>query len=238
MKRFLPHAFLATILCIQAPLSAETQVSLGGEPAHAISPLLFGQFLERLNPKDSEHGPEAALIPGASRLQPGVLEAMEALNASVIRFPGGGAVAGLTDWTKMIDNSPFRDDPDRPEGYRFGLHEFFDLCGDLEAEPLLAVSFRPAVWGTKPDEPPLAPEDFAAALVAYCNLPVGAPLPEGMHDWPALRAANGHPEPFDVRRFQIGNEWVAWLHATNKVREKIGLETLPDDEALADHVIE
>ncbi|MFP4358677.1 MAG: hypothetical protein ACLFSZ_09620 [Puniceicoccaceae bacterium] len=238
MKRLLPNAFIATILCLQSPLSAETHLSLGEAPSHEVSPLLFGQFLERLPAKNPEQGPEAALTPGTSRLQPGVVEAMEALNAGVIRFPGGMVVAGLYDWTKMIDNSPFRDDPGRPEGYRFGLHEFFDLCAELESEPLLAVSFRPAVWGTKPGELPLSPEAFAAALVAYCNLPVGAPLPEGMHDWPALRAANGHPEPFGVRRFQIGNEWVAWLHATNKVREKIGLGTFPDDETLAAHVTE
>ena len=237
-KKTLSATLIGAILMLQPTAGAHIRLSLDEEASHQISPLLFGQFLERLNSKNPEQGPEAALIPGTSRLQPGVLEALESLNASIIRFPGGGAVAGLYDWTKLIDGSPFREDPARPEDFRFGLHEFFDLCAELEAEPLLAVSFRGAVWGTRPDELPLTPEAFAAALVAYCNLPLGADLPEGMRDWPALRAANGHPEPFGVRTFQIGNEWVAWLHATNKVREKIGLEAFPDDVALIDHVNE
>ena len=43
--------------------------------------------------------------------------------------------------------------------------------------------------------------------MAYCNAPVGAKLPDGMPDWPAVRAKNGHPAPFGVKLFQIGNEW-------------------------------
>ena len=224
---------------IQPAPVEKIRLSLADSPSHEISPLLFGQFLERLNAGQShgrERGPEAALSPGTHQLQDGVLEALEALNPTVIRFPGGMAVAGLYDWTRMIDGSPFRTDPARPEEYFFGLHEFFALCDALEAAPLLAVNFRSAVWGTKPDEQPISPEAFAAALVAYCNLPVGAPLPEGMFDWPALRAANGHPEPFGVDYFQIGNEWVAWLKATNNVRDKIGQEGFADDEALATHI--
>ncbi len=51
----------------------------------------------------------------------------------------------------------------------------------------------------------------AASLVAYCNAPVGAALPDGMPDWPAVRAANGHPEPYGVKYWQIGNETWAFM---------------------------
>jgi alpha-L-arabinofuranosidase len=40
---------------------------------------------------------------------------------------------------------------------------------------------------------------------------VGAKLPEGMPDWPAVRAKNGHKEPYGVKQWQIGNETSAIL---------------------------
>ncbi|MFW5883686.1 MAG: hypothetical protein ACOCVG_04890 [Verrucomicrobiota bacterium] len=193
-----------------------------------MSPLLFGQFLERLNVgKKGESGPEAALIGETSHLQPGVLEALAELNPSIIRFPGGMVVPGLIDWTVMLDHSPFRDEAGRVEGYEYGWEEFFRLCEYLDAEPLVVTSFRPAVWGV---DPPLSPAEMAAGMVAYCNAPLGADLPEGMPDWPALRAKNGHPKPHDVTYFQIGNEWVAWLKGTYRVRERLD-HSVPEDEA-------
>lgn len=259
---------LAASIAITSTLAAEPEAEkparliLAPQHSHEVSPLLFGQFLERFGAKASgtgELGPQAALQPGVrekasdtpagqipensslerlDRLQPGVVEALSELNATIIRFPGGGAVASLYDWTQLIDDSPLREDPARPEGFEFGLPEFFALCEALGAAPLPVVNFRSSVWGTLPGQTALSPEEFAAGLVAYCNLPVGADLPAGMLDWPAIRAANGHPEPHNVRYFQIGNEWVAWLHATSNVREKIGLEAFADDEAFVAHVSE
>jgi len=223
-------------------VAAPTEVRLAPEPAQEISPLLFGQFLERTKnrPGDSENshrerGPESAYLPGTTRWQPGVVEALAELNAPIIRFPGGSMLGSLYDWTVMLDHSPFRAEAGRPEGYRFGWHEFFALCRELEAEPLVGVNFRAAVWGARPGELPDSPEALAAGMVAYCNLPLGADLPEGMPDWPAYRAENGHPEPFGVNYFQIGNEWVGWLQATDSVFEQLGKEPLADDEALARH---
>jgi hypothetical protein len=57
----------------------------------------------------------------------------------------------------------------------------------------------------------------AAALVAYCNAPLGHPLPGGLQEWPKLRAANGHPEPYRVKYVQIGNE--TWMF-DKEVRKK------------------
>jgi len=211
------------------------RLRLAEAPSNAISPLLFGQFLECLPLKNPERGPEGALIPGTHELQPGVVEAMQELEAPIIRFPGGMVVPSLYDWTKMIDHSPFREGG-RPEGYFFGLPEYFDLCEELGAEPLVVVNFRAAVWGTEPGELPMSAEQLAASQVAYCNLPQGTELPEGMPDWPAIRALNGHPEPHNVRYFQIGNEWVAWLGATTNVRKALGKEPFPDDAAQAAHI--
>jgi alpha-N-arabinofuranosidase len=228
------HATPATARHRAAAVAAPTTViHVATEPAHAISPLLFGQFLERFRdrPSGRENGPQAALVPDSPEFawQPGVVEALRRLRATNLRFPGGGALETISDWTVMIDHSPFRADPRRPRGYEVGHEEYFALCRELGAEPVVAVNFRSAVWE---EDTPLPPEQLAAGLVAYCNLPVGAPLPPDMPDWPALRAKNGHPDPHRVRYFQLGNEWVAWLFATNQVREKRGRPPL-DDAALS-----
>lgn len=74
----------------------------------------------------------------------------------------------------------------------FGTDEFIAFCEELKVEPLICVNDGS---GT--------PEE-AAAWVEYCN--GGTDTPMG-----ALRAANGHPEPYDVKYWEIGNEvWGPW----------------------------
>ncbi len=49
----------------------------------------------------------------------------------------------------------------------------------------------------------------ACGLLAYGNSSQGAKLPEGMPDWLAVLARNGHLEPYEIAYVQIGNEtWV------------------------------
>lgn len=78
----------------------------------------------------------------------------------------------------------------------FGTDEFIAFCRELGVEPLICVNDGS---GT--------PEE-AAQWVEYCN--GGAHTPMG-----ALRAANGHPEPYGVRYWEIGNEvWGQWQVGT------------------------
>ncbi len=119
----------------------------------------------------------------------------------------------------MIDNVPGRG-TDRPlsTGYkgdkvtnRFGYDECLRLCGELSSEVIVVVNFRDGVLQHKPLE---EAAQHAASLLAYCNAPLGAELPQGMEDWPAIRAQNGHAKPYRVKYVQIGNEtWFCgrWL---------------------------
>ena len=78
----------------------------------------------------------------------------------------------------------------------FGTDEFVAFCRALGAEPLISVNDGS---GT--------PEE-AARWIEYCN--GGADTPMG-----ALRAANGHPEPYGVKYWEIGNEvWGEWQVGT------------------------
>ena len=87
---------------------------------------------------------------------------------------------------------------------RFGFDEYFRLRDRLGCRTILVANFLDALAKRKPLRDCAL---HAAGLVAYANAPLGAKLPEGMPDWPAIRAANGHPEPYRAEFIQIGNEW-------------------------------
>ncbi len=217
------------VLCLcQSPDAASAQkntaskdisFSIKREVLHKIDPRIFGQFMER--PSWGEIGVEGARIPGTRKLQPRVLKLLEEMEIPVIRFPGGTDVDFL-DWRDMVDNVPGRT-AQRPvsTGHRghkvtnnFGYDEFLQFCEDVGAEAILVVNFRDALLRKKPLKEAAM---HAAALVAYCNAPVGAKLPEGMYDWPSLRAKNGRARPYKVKYFQIGNETWAFIRQLRQI---------------------
>ncbi len=119
-----------------------------------------------------------------------VVEAVRALQPRCLRFGGSAVIA--YDWTQGIG------DPDKrvPFANRYwgrmepndvGTDEFLQFCELVGAEPLVCVSYN---VGTAED---------AVAQLEYCNGGVDT-------KWGALRAANGHPAPYGVRLWQVGNE--------------------------------
>lgn len=83
----------------------------------------------------------------------------------------------------------------------FGTDEFIVFCRELGVEPLICVNDGS---GT-PQE--------AAEWIQYCNGGVDTPMG-------ALRAANGHPEPYGVKYWEIGNEvWGQWQVGTCSAEE-------------------
>lgn len=137
---------------------------------------------------------------------------LAALKPAFVRFPGGCFIEGSGtaddnrrfEWKKTI--GPIEE---RPGHYNYnwgypctdgmGFHEFLQLTEDLGAEPLFVVNIGLghgyAVDYTQIDE------YIREALDAleYCNGDVTT-------EWGAKRAANGHPEPFNLRLVEIGNE--------------------------------
>jgi alpha-N-arabinofuranosidase len=185
------------------------QVVVRTNVMHRVDDRMFGHFLERAS--WGEPGPEHALVPGTHQLQPAVVDLLKTMRIPVIRFPGGGDV-DFIDWRDMVSNVPGRS-ADRPvtTGRKsdtitnnFGLDEYFQLRDRLGCETILVVNFLDAVSRKVPlDEA----ARNAAGLVAYCNAPQRATWPEGMPDWPSVRAKNGHAQPYGVKYFQLGNEW-------------------------------
>ncbi len=168
------------------------------------------KFHARLDPAETEtnatlsilfRGPGALWIDDASLMpednvggwRRDVVDAVKALKPGVIRF-GGSALedVGLGDfeWKDVIG------DPDKRKTFRAwgglqpagpGLEEIVQFCRLVGAEPLICVRFSKR-----------KPED-AAEQVQYFNGAADTPMGK-------LRAKNGHPEPYRVKFWQVGNE--------------------------------
>ena len=121
--------------------------------------------------------------------RPDVVEALKQLQPGVIRF-GGTSIEGL-EWDQTVGNwdtrVPFTTYWGGLEPNFVGLDEFARLCRFVGAEPLICVRWT----GQQPAD--------AAAEVEYMN--GGAET-----RWGSLRARNGHPQPWAVKYWQIGNE--------------------------------
>ncbi|CAN5580922.1 hypothetical protein BH11ARM2_BH11ARM2_37800 [soil metagenome] len=204
-------AMLSATLATTAP-AIKASYRIYDQTLATVDDRLFGHFMERPS-WANETGPEAALTPGTHKFQPKALELMKELRPSVIRFPSG-TDNDYIDWRDTIDNAPNRATPERPAtiiGHtkekvttRFGYDEFLAMARGLKSQVILPVRFRDALTGradTKAEA-----RDHAAALAAYVNGRVGQKLPEGLEAYVAARVKNGHPKPWNVEYFQIGNE--------------------------------
>ena len=167
-----------------------TVVIQGDMPATRYDPMIFGGFIEHLGKQIYggffEPGSPLADDEGF-RLD--VIEAIRELKVPVIRWPGGCFVDSY-HWMKGVgkDRQPYDDDRwGVLEPNTFGTHEFIELCRRLGAEPYICQNS-------------LASIQEMADWVAYCNDTTG--------DFAELRRANGHPEPFNVEIWSVGNEKV------------------------------
>ena len=116
---------------------------------------------------------------------------LKQLNSPVYRWPGGNFVSGY-DWKDGIgdpDRRPPRKNPAWKgiEHNDVGIHEFLDLCREINAEAFIAVNTG------------LGGAEAAAEEIEYVN--GGADTPMGK-----LRTRNGHSQPWGVKWWAIGNE--------------------------------
>ena len=128
-------------------------------------------------------------------LRPDLFQALDDLKPAFIRWPGG-SYASIYKWKDGIGPQVSRKyHPNEIWGgysdyYGFGTGEFLDLCQKLGADPLVVL---PATT-TNPEE-----VEYAIDWVHYL-------LDPATTDWGQKRAANGHPEPYNVPYIQIDNE--------------------------------
>jgi alpha-N-arabinofuranosidase len=120
-----------------------------------------------------------------------VIALLSELNSPVYRWPGGNFVSGY-NWRDGIgerDKRPPRKNPawQGVETNDVGIHEFMMFCELLKTEPYIAVNAG------------LGNADEAMNEVQYANGSADSPMGK-------LRLQNGHPKPWKVKFWSIGNE--------------------------------
>ncbi len=123
--------------------------------------------------------------------RPEVVALLKELDSPVYRWPGGNFVSGY-DWRDGIgdrDRRPPRKNPAWTgiEHNDVGIHEYMDLMRLIGAEPYITVNSG------------LGDAAMALEELQYANGAADTPMGR-------LRTANGHPEPWGVTFWAIGNE--------------------------------
>jgi alpha-N-arabinofuranosidase len=144
--------------------------------------------------KGTFHIGNASLMPAdnVQGFHVGMIRLFKEAGFKMFKWPGGNFVSAY-DWRDGLgdrDKRPPRLQPmwsDRVESNDVGLHDFIALNRLCGAEPDLAID---SGFGSARE---------AAEQVEYCNGSIETRMGK-------MRAENGHPEPFNVRCWTIGNE--------------------------------
>lgn len=127
-----------------------------------------------------------------------VVELFKSIRPRLIRWPGGN-FAGEYRWKDGLlpvdRRGPLQaamEMETQPHSFGYDNHEigtdeFIALCREVGAQPMITIN---AAWST--------PEE-SAQWVEYCNGPADS-------EYGRKRAENGHPEPYDVKFWSLGNE--------------------------------
>jgi alpha-N-arabinofuranosidase len=188
-------AMLAVTVTFHSARAADVTIRIDArEPGPQISLYLYGHFLEHLGRAVYDGvwvGTDSA-IPNRNGLRLDVLEALEALQIPVLRWPGG-CYADEYHWKTGI-GAP----EERPvtvntswggieESNEFGTHEFFELVESIGADAYIAGNL-----GT-------GSAREMAEWLEYMTSPTHSTLAD-------QRRANGRDAPFQVPFFGVGNE--------------------------------
>jgi len=178
-----------------------------------VSPLVFGNNINTQNLSAQYDTPR-------NRFQEEFLTRVRPMGITFLRYPGG-CNADVFNWKDTIGPVGQRKDiinyhNGTSRGIaRFGVDEYLRFCEQEGMTPIITTAFcKDHPRNVDPNDHPTgirhpfvvsylntAPErvELAADWVEYCN--GSADTPYGK-----LRAQNGHPEPYDVKYWEIGNE--------------------------------
>ncbi|MBP5274385.1 MAG: alpha-N-arabinofuranosidase [Abditibacteriota bacterium] len=169
---------------------------------------LFSSFLEHMG-RAVYHGIYEPGHPKADGdgFRRDVIDLLKPLGLELVRYPGGNFLSGY-DWKDGI--GPKQDRPRRldlawksVETNQVGVDEFMKWCAKTGVKPMMGVNLGTA--GAKE----------AIELMEYCNHPGGTYYSD-------LRKANGHPEPYGVKYWCLGNEMDGDWQICHKTAEEYG----------------
>jgi hypothetical protein len=230
MKNMIDHSklclsigiFCAGIVCM--PSSYKAQIATINIPnvnttVMNNTPLLFGISYDSRSSMIgyNQYGPigyhnaNGTMIPGISAI-------FSDFPMSTLRYPANAVSYGF-DWKKSVGPLGSRPSQDLLVAYgpaqpmNFGFDEFMSMTASYNVLPsdiqIMIPIYDSTSVGLTPTQMAGAignPASFNADWVEYCNSPDNGSNPGGGIDWAAQRAANGHPLPYGIKIWNIGNE--------------------------------
>lgn len=163
-----------------------------------IDPMIYGQMLEDCSDRVIYDG----AVGSDGSIRPHVDAILKSLNMPIVRWPGGTFVLEY-QWERGIGPKDQR--PVVPvfhwgkaENHQFGTDEFLAWCQRVGTVPYINFNANP-----HPDPKIGGSLEQALNWIEYVNGPISSPYGK-------KRAQNGHPEPYNVLFWAIGNE--DWGH--------------------------
>ncbi len=164
------------------------------DPVARINPNIYGHFAEHLGRCIYDGiwvGPDSP-IPNTDGFRTDVLQALRRMKPPVIRWPGG---CFADDYHWQDGTGPRTERPRRInihwgeviETNQVGTQEFVHFCRLVGAEPYICGNVGSGTVRELRD------------WIEYCNFP-------GDSTWARQRAADGSPDPLNVRYWGVGNE--------------------------------
>ncbi|MEO8468011.1 MAG: alpha-L-arabinofuranosidase C-terminal domain-containing protein [Gammaproteobacteria bacterium] len=172
---------------LKAEIKVNTENTRG-----AIDRKIYGNFIEHLGRCiDGGVFQEGSKLANAAGYRRDVLEAVQGLDVSQLRWPGGNFSSNY-HWMDGI--GPRNDRPPRlemawgtVESNRFGTHEFLDYAELLKTEPYICANLGTGTWTE------------AQQWVEYCNSAEDTAVTR-------TRRKNGRKDPWKVTHWGLGNE--------------------------------
>lgn len=186
--------FLSVFILLSSAAVAQTTSIKITIPEHnvKIDPMLYGQMLENVNDSMIYRG----VVDSAGNERLPVTRLLKDLDIPVMRWPGGTVIHEYR-WRNGIGPKFLRPSVQTyawkgPENYQFGTDEFLQWCRHIGTAPYInfnmgnSIEFGGTLWE-------------ALEWMEYTNGSTNTPMGK-------LRASNGHPEPYNVKYWCIGNE--------------------------------
>jgi len=195
MKKIFISAGLLSVITVYSHAQNGTTVVIdGSNPKTIISRHIYGHFSEHLGRciYDGFWVSDTSSLPRTDRIRMDIVEALKRIKVPNLRWPGG-CFADEYHWRDGIgprDQRPHMVNTNWggvSEDNSFGTHEFLELCGLLNCEPYIAGNVGS---GTVEE---------MAKWVEYVNSDANSTVTE-------IRKQNGHPEPWRVKFWGVGNE--------------------------------
>jgi alpha-N-arabinofuranosidase len=182
MKRKLP---LLVYLSFNMAFAQEATITVHEPNGTTISKFIYGHFAEHLG---------HCIYDGFYRngkIRTDIVDALKKIQVPVLRWPGG-CFADQYHWQDGIGDKPRKKTVNTwwgmvTEDNSFGTDEFLDLCNRIGCEPYIAGNVG---TGT--------PEEMRS-WIEYLNY-------DGDSYLANLRQKNGHPKPYHVSFWGVGNE--------------------------------